>query len=326
MKIPSVGIFGRKVDRQVTDLAAALTRLDARPVVVDFHNFPRFNLATLGRSVCTYDDLNLPDSAVLTDLDLVHLRGACFSDLDADAAPAELSAAEITAHYRRQVARLSVQLGLARRLERLVPVLNPPHSFLFHRQKAHQYALLARHGVPVPKTLVTSDAGQARAFARDLSGGAVAKPLAGGAEVVMADEAFFEAQPGGGPLRRPYIFQQYVKGRSLRAYLLGGRVVSMGELEYDRARVDWREHVTRVMPYQPPAGLSALMERAVRLLDMPYCGMDVEHDERSGELYLLDFNPSALYASWGRMTETDMAGLLAEYLLGVAGRKDPWSA
>jgi len=100
----------------------------------------------------------------------------------------------------------------------------------------------------------------------------------------------------------------------------------MGELEYDRARVDWREHVTRVMPYQPPAGLSALMERAVRLLDMPYCGMDVEHDERSGELYLLDFNPSALYASWGRMTETDMAGLLAEYLLGVAGRKDPWSA
>ena len=325
MTIPRVGIFGRKVDRQVTDLRDALARLGAHPVVVDFFNFPRFNLATLGQHACTYDDLNLPDPAVLTDLDLVHLRGACFIDLDADASSADLDAGEINAHYRRQVARLSVQLGLARRLARRVPVLNPVDAFLHHRQKAHQYALLARDGLPVPRTLVTSDARRARAFARDMPGGVVAKPLAGGAEVVLADEAFFEAHSRGME-RRPYIFQQYVKGRSLRAYLLGGRVVSMGQLEYDRTRVDWREQVERVLPYTPSAELSALMGRAVRRLQMPCCGMDLEHDERTGELYLLDFNPSALYASWGRMTDTDMAGLLAEYLLEVAHRKDPWSA
>ena len=318
-----VGIFGRKVDRQVTDLRDALAARGARPVVVDFHNFPRFNLATLGQHVCTYDDLNLPDAAVLTDLDLVHLRGACLADLSADATPKELSASTITRHYRRQVSRLSAQLGLARRLARRVPVLNPPHAFLHHRQKAHQYALLARKGVAVPATLVTSDARRARSFAEALPGGAVAKPLAGGAEVVMADEAFFESHAGGME-RRPYIFQQYVKGRSLRAYLLGGRVVSMGELSYDRAQVDWREHVQQVLPYSPSAELAAVMKRATRLLDMPCCGMDLEHDELTGELYLLDFNPSALYASWGRMTGTDMAGLLADYLLQVASRGQIW--
>ena len=331
MKVARVGIFGRKVDRQVTDLRDALARLGAEPVVVDFHNFPRFNLATLGRRACTFDDLNLPHAALLTDLDLVHLRGACFEDLPAEATPAghgerdPLCAGAITAHYRQQVARLSVQLGLARRLARRVPVINPPDAFLFHRRKAHQHALLARHGAPVPRTLVTSDLAHARAFAGALPGGAVVKPLAGGAEVVMADEAFFQASARTAG-RRPYIFQQYVKGRSMRAYLLGGRVVSMGELIHDRARVDWREHVQRAAPCAPSATLAVIMSRAARLLDMPCCGMDLEQDEITGATYLLDFNPSALYASWARMTDTDMAGLLAEYLMQVVRRLDPWSS
>ncbi len=319
-----VGIFGRKADRQVTDLRDALAARGAAPVIVDFYNFPRFNLATVGEAACAYDDINLPRPAALEELDLVHLRGACFADLEPDATPADLAAVDIAAHYREQVARLSLQLGLARRLGRRVPVLNPPHAFLHHRRKAHQYALLARHGLPVPATLVTSDRASARAFCEAQPGGAVAKPLAGGAEVVLADEAFF-ADHAAGMARRPYIFQQYVKGRSLRAYLLGGRVVSMGELEYDRARVDWREHVTRAVPFSPTEELAARMARAARLLDMPYCGMDVEHDERTDRPYLLDFNPSALYASWARMTRTDMAGLLAAYLLGVAGGGGIWS-
>ena len=324
MSATRVGIFGRKVDRQVTDLRDALVARGAAALVVDFHNFPRFNLATVGADAFAWDDVNVPDTAALETLDLIHLRGACFADLSPDATPAELTAPDIAVHYRRQVARLSLQLGLARRLARRVPVLNPPHAFLHHRRKAHQYVLLARHGLPVPDTLVTSDAASARAFCDAQPGGAVAKPLAGGAEVVWADPAFF-ADHVAGMARRPYIFQQYVKGRSLRAYLLGGRVVSMGELEYDRSRVDWREHVTRAIPHAPDEALAAHMARAVRLLDMPYCGMDVELDERTGNAYLLDFNPSALYASWGRMTNTDMAGLLAGYLLGVARDGDPWS-
>ena len=328
MSAGSIGIFGRKVDRQVTDLRDALDRLGVEPVVVDFHNFPRFNLVSLQRETVRWDDINLPCPAELDRLELVHLRSACSEELAPEATPSSLDAPKIAAHYRRQVARLALQLGLARRLARRVPVLNPVRAFVHHRQKGHQYRLLARAGLPVPRTLVTADLERARAFASEMESqlaGAVVKPQAGGAEVVRADEAFFAAAaPHRG--RRPYVFQQYVKGRSLRAYLLGGRVVSMGELEYDRRLVDWREHVQRALPHTPSARLARTLAHAVRLLEMPYCGVDLELDQTTGQLYLLDFNPSALFASWGRMTGTDMAGLLAEYLIEVARTRDPWAA
>ena len=322
MGAPRIGIFGRKVDRQVTDLRDALTAAGAAAQVVDFHNFPRFNLATLQRpGPCPFDDLNQAKAVRLDRLDLVHLRGPCFTPLAPDASADQLTRQQVRAHHRQQVAALSFQLALARHLARRVPVISPPDAFLHHRTKAQQYHLLARHGLPVPRTLVTCDPRQAQEFVAAQPTGAVVKPLAGGAEVVLASAAELRralARP------RPLMLQQYVKGRALRAYALGGELVSVGELHYDQRHVDWREHVERTTLLQPTTAQRDMVRRVARLLDLPYCGLDLELDAHTGETYLLDVNPAALYASWARMTGEPMAERLATYLLRVARGGDVW--
>jgi len=322
---PQIGVLGRKADPQVTALAAALEQRGATAHVVDFFNFPRFNLATLReRGAATFDDVSQPAPVDLDVLDLVHLRPAVGSDLEPGGLPPLEGWAEVGEHYRRQIARLSFQLGLACALARRVPVINPPQAFLHHRTKAQQHLRLLRAGIPTPTAVVTCDAGVARRFIAAHDGQVVAKPLASGAEVVLADEAFWSGA-GRALGARPFIFQRYVRGRSYRVYLLGGDVSSAGELFYDPALVDWRERTTGATPWEVPPSLAAELRRAVRLLDLPCCGVDLEWDEGTGRHYLLDLNPAALFVGWGHLLDIDAAGQLAGYLLEVADRGgEPW--
>jgi len=140
---------------------------------------------------------------------------------------------------------------------------------------------------------------------------------------VMADDAFFAAQARR-LAPRPFIFQQYVGGRSYRAYLLGGRVVSAGEILHDRAHVDWRERSRGATTVDLEPRLEEELARAVRLLDLPCAGVDIELDAPSGIYYLLDFNPSALFVGWGRMCGADVAAMIADYLLELAHGGRVW--
>jgi glutathione synthase/RimK-type ligase-like ATP-grasp enzyme len=318
----TVGIFGRRNDPQVTALQQALESQGARAHVVDFHAFPRFNLATIGRG-CQFDDIHRPQPIPVDALDLVHLRSACFEEL-APSAAAGMAAEQVTRHHREQGARLVFQLALARLLARRIPVVNPPGAFRFHRQKAHQHQLLVRHGIPTPAAVVTNDVRRARAFIEAHGERVVAKPLASGAEVVLADLAFLAANADR-IRNRPFIFQRYVKGRSLRLYLLGGRIASMGVVHHDQRHVDWRERTERVERCEPDPELAHLARRAARLLDLPYCGIDVEEDAATGQRYFLDFNPSALFVGYGRLAGVDIARALASYLLAVVRRGQIWS-
>lgn len=317
---PHIGILGRRRDAEVQALEAALTQRGCPVTVVDFSGFPHLNLATLGERLF-FDDVMRAGVIPLDRFDLWVLRSVCFDGPTDDRVSGAQSLRELC---RRQVAGLVVQHALVARLGRQVPVVNPARSFRFHREKAYQHALLRRHGIATPRAMITRDPARARAFVDQLDGRAVAKPLTSAAEVVMADEAFF-AEAGERIRRRPFMFQQYVTGRALRVYLLGGAVVSASEIHYDRRFVDWRERTERLTPYELEADTAVELGRLARLLELPYCGLDVEWDERTAQHYVLDVNPAALFVGYGRLAGCDMAGLIARYLLQVIDRGgDPW--
>ncbi|MBI4701192.1 MAG: hypothetical protein HY744_08545 [Deltaproteobacteria bacterium] len=318
----TVGILGRRREAEVPALEAALRARGAQVMVVDFHGFPRHNLATLGPSP-RFDDVLRPGVLALERCDLWVLRTLC-SDLPAPGACR--SPADLGGYCRAEIARLAFQRSLIEQLAARVPVINPPRAFRFHREKAFQHQMLVRHGLATPRALATSDLARARAFVAELGGRAVVKPLGGGAEVVMADDAFFGGHGAGRGLRRPFLFQQLVAGRSLRAYTLGGRVVSAGEIHHDRRAIDWRERTRRVSACELPAALCAELGRAVRVLGLAYCGVDLEWDERTERHYLLDLNPAALFVGWSRLAGVDLAGCLASFLLDVVERGgDPFT-
>jgi glutathione synthase/RimK-type ligase-like ATP-grasp enzyme len=200
-----------------------------------------------------------------------------------------------------------------------IPVINDLWSSMFHRLKAYQYYLLHSNGISVPKTLVTNNLHKIRRFITDMDHRVIAKPNTSAAEVLMADNDFFE-QNQHILKSRPFIFQQYVNGRSFRAYLLGGRIISMGEIHYDRRFVDWRERTNRIVTYKPEEPLKRQIEKAVRILGLAYCAVDIEYDDYTRKYYLLDFNPSALFTGWSRLVKMNMAGSIAEYLIEVLKR------
>ena len=315
-----VAILGRRNDAQVKALGRALEGLGAEVRVADFHSFPKLNQATWSDDI-SFDDILGPEPFSFRGVDVVHLRTTCFSDLEPDRAPR--TAAEVTRYYEHQVAKIALQLSLARHLARGIPVVNPPSSKRLHRQKPFQHHLLRKNRVSTPRMLVTNDVERARLFVDGLPRGAVVKPLTSGAEVVRADAAFF-SEHARRIAARPYIFQQYVKGRAIRAYTFGGRVVSAGEIHYDKQYVDWRERTDRVESIELDEGLEGEVRRAVRLLDLPVCGIDVEYDEYTERYYLLDFNPSALFVFWSRAVGVDIARLFAEYLVSVARTGTLW--
>ena len=322
----AVGVVGRKRDPQVKALAGAVRDLGARAEVVDFHNFPRFSLATVAHGAAALDDIHLPLPLDLTRLNVVHLRTVCFEEVvePGDTPPA--AAARVAKHYRRQRAKVATQLALLRALSRRIPVINHPDSFVFHRSKAVQQHLLERAGVPVPRSLTTADPKRAEAFCSACPRGAVAKPQASGAEVVMADDAFFRRWQATHP-RRPYLFQRYVKGASVRAYLLGGRCHSAGVVVHDARHVDWRQRTRRVEPLSLDPAVERMLARATRLLNLPYCGIDLEVQPHDGSVQVLDLNPSALFVGWSRLRQVDLAADLARYLVDVARHgDDPWFA
>ena len=310
-----IGIFGRRDDPHVLALKAAIEKAGAKPQVIDFKSFPKLNQCSYGLRIApTFDDIRERAPYPVADLDAAIVRSVHSLALSCEQVEC-MSNAEIASRHRRQIALVSFQLSLHLALAEHIPVINPPHAHLFHRQKGWQHQRLLKTGIPTPSAIVTNNRKKALAFTRTLQGRVVVKPQAGGAEVVMADEGFFREN---NTLDRPYIFQQYVKGTAIRVYALGGEVILASEIHYDKKHVDWRERVESIKPHTLSEELSKQVREAARLLNLPFCGIDIEHDEYSNKFYFLDFNPSAYFLFASRKTGVDIALHLAQYALKVS--------
>jgi hypothetical protein len=69
---------------------------------------------------------------------------------------------------------------------------------------------------------------------------------------------------------------------------------------------------------RPSDALAQQVAKAVRLLDLPCCGVDIEHDEATDRDYLLDFNPAAMFVAWSKRIGDDVPGEIARYLVACA--------
>lgn len=309
----NIAIIGQKNDEHVKSVKYELEKLNARAFILDFFNFPRFNMLTLNE-VPAYDDIHIPGEINIGDVDLVFIR-----NFSADPSTTGKKIEDVKDKTLNEIRLLSLQFSLAKIMADHVPVINDLGPSMFHRLKAYQYYLLHSNGISVPKTLVTNNLHKIRRFIVDLDRRVIAKPNMSGAEALMADTVFFEQNQH--ILRsRPFIFQQYVNGRSFRAYLLGGKIISLGEIHYDRRFVDWRERTKSIVAYEPEEPLRRQIEKAVRTLGLAYCSVDIEYDDYTRKHYLLDFNPSGLFTGWSRLVKMNMAGNIAEYLIEVLKR------
>ena len=193
-----------------------------------------------------------------------------------------------------------------------VTVVNGPRAIERTIDKFLASALLARAGVPTPRTIACERREDALEAFEELGGDVIVKPLFGsmGAGMTRVDDPdvayrVFHALE----LERAvyYLQEPLPAGRDVRALVVGGRVLAAIE----RTGPGWRKNVARGAEARP-AELSAEQERsclaAAEALGADYAGVDLLGD------HVLELNGIPGWHGLQEATGADVAGALVAHL------------
>src|SRR5262249_42372660 len=115
-------------------------------------------------------------------------------------------------------------------------LVNPPQQAYVGQLKPYHTLSLLRAGLPMPKTILTSDPIEAARFLLETPQ-AVYKPVMGGASARLVDRSVLDRLEQ--VTRHPAIFQEYIAGDNIRVTLTEKKILSAVRIPSDA--VDFRD-------------------------------------------------------------------------------------
>jgi len=206
--------------------------------------------------------------------------------------------------------------------------ISEPRHVFEATDKLRQLRTAEAAGLVIPRTVVTNDEDEVRAFYRESGGSVVGKllvPLSTSMERaelrVRTREIREEDLAGLSELRHaPMIFQERVpKAGELRIAYVSGRCL-VGEIDASRSaggKVDWRESTPEECRWRKgrlPAEISARIDRLMRTLGLRYGAVDMIR-RPDGEHVFLEVNPTGEWGMLERDAGLEISGAIAEALL-----------
>lgn len=216
-------------------------------------------------------------------------------------------------------------------------VLDPPDLVRTRGHKPWQQRLAREVGLATPRTLMTNDPEEARAFIASCPGGVIAKMLA--AFPIMDDQGeeqvvFTTALTGehldklDGLRLSPMVFQEKLeKALELRITAIGKRLftAAVDSQRVAGAEIDWRERGVTLLqswkPYTLPPAVERSIERYMTRIGMQYSAIDIIV-EPSGRHVFLEANPAG-ECFWMQYNSPHfpLSEALADVLLNVPGAR-----
>ncbi|MCA9174646.1 MAG: RimK family alpha-L-glutamate ligase [Planctomycetales bacterium] len=207
---------------------------------------------------------------------------------------------------------------LAQLAEQGVPVLNRPRAIEIAVDKFLSTALLARHGVPTPRTICCQTADQAMDAYVQLGSDVVIKPLFGGEgrgitrvndEAIMLRVAKTLAQ-----LDSVLYLQEFVahEGADIRVLRIGETFHAIRR----RNPHDWRTNVSRGATAEPitlDAELLELARRSAEIVSADIAGVDVL-ESRDGRRLVLEVNAVPGWKALAQTLNVDIAAETLEFI------------
>jgi len=196
-----------------------------------------------------------------------------------------------------------------------VACVNGPRAIERTVDKFLASALLARAGVPTPRTIACERPEDALDAFAELGGDVIIKPLFGsmGAGMTRVDDAdvAYRVFHALALERAVYYLQETLPhGRDLRAFVVGGRVLAAVE----RVGSGWRKNLARGARARP-AELSVEQERlclqAAEVVGADYAGVDLLGD------YVLELNGIPGWHGLQLATGADVAAALVAHVESV---------
>ena len=304
---PTIGLIGHRGDSDLGELDRALEARGARTALVDLTDIPAYVNFHWNVDAMRFGDLDLLTLAA------AYVRTGHFP-MPLEVPGSSRAESDRVTFPIREIG--SLNNSIIAELARHLPVVNPPRTYRYHRQKPFMYTTLQRSEVPVPDFIVGSDLEQAARFVDRHGEQVVAKPLMGG-EVVLASLGFLKQHCSEFD-RRPLLLQRRIRGRSLRGYVVEGRLVAAAEIVHGGV-VDWRADVRALRQVVVCERTRDAMARASAALGLVFASVDVEQEGgENGCPWVLDVNPAPMFAGFSAQSGLDVAGPLADCLIRLA--------
>lgn len=201
--------------------------------------------------------------------------------------------------------------------------INPPEMDTLANHKPYQLAVAQAAGLEIPRTLMTSDPDELRAFRRECEDDVIYK------QFIALPESWAETRKLGAAESRisdesirlaPVIFQRRVPAiADLRVTIIGDEIfaaaVDLRDLEY---AIDVRlnlnpRYVIHRLPVEVTAKLHALMHK----LDLVYGAIDLRLTE-DGRYVFLEINPAGQFLYVEEQTGQPIAQALASRLAALS--------
>ena len=303
-----IGIFGRPEDDQVKILKKRIKQKGKKPVVINFRDFP-----TNVKMYFTEKEIVLHGKNLL-DMHSFYIRQLGYFW---PVPHIKMNKSEWIKYHNKyqellinERENISFKHSMIRMLNFEKPVINPYDSFFYHRVKPYQFYLFYKNGLPVPSFVTGSNSSIKDVF--DISD-MVYKPIAGGAEVVMAND--FLKKNEDIVKKRSVVYQDYIKGDNVRMFATEDGVIGAAKLICG-PQVDSRVEPADLEVVNLPDDVIEIGLKAMSLLGMKFSGIDfiVTKDD---EYFILECNPSPMFYVFEEISKIKVSEKLTEYLISV---------
>ena len=198
-----------------------------------------------------------------------------------------------------------------------IRVMNPPlRESTGFTKVLHEVALATVAGWSVPRTCLTSNPDEARAFIADCPAGVIYKGASAAKtwaqQYRVGDDALLER------LRRtPVLFQERIAGPDVRIHVVGDQVfaeaIRSSALDYRTVlgENDYRHIV-------PPEPVARGCVRLVEATGIPLLGVDFKIDAATGEWLFLEANSMPAFEGYDRRAGGAISRAMARWLAGTS--------
>jgi hypothetical protein len=305
MKEISVGIIGSTYERHCIYLQKELERQGAWVVILD--NMPnRPYPLTFCEGESEYDGDHLSQTKVYY-LRTLFLPTPAFDTSSIQDQMKEDGYVAYAAERERYAAWLSWLMSSPYHGRLIV---NPVETLLIHFAKPYHLERLRNAGIPVPKTLVTSNPDKVLEFSKNRD--VIYKPVAGGAMCRLLKEEDKKPERLESLWTAPVQFQEYIEGQDIRVFVLDGQVIAAFVVAGEG--IDYREKTIQLEPFAVTPEIEKLCIKACRALGLIFSGIDLKL-RPDGSVVCIECNPSPMFEGFDQVAPVSIVSQLATWLI-----------